>query len=160
AGRSDDRSRRPVPDHMTDVLIIGGGASGVLLAVHLLRDRPGGHRVTILECRPTLGAGIAYATNHPDHLLNVRASNMSAFPEEPGHFARWLHEQNTSGAAAPGYDLDSFAPRELYRDYLASLLKPLFATGRLRHAQVEAVAIRETPAGMEVESRDGLRHRG
>jgi uncharacterized NAD(P)/FAD-binding protein YdhS len=58
------------------VLIVGGGASG-LLAIHLLRCAADPIHVTILERRPNLGAGIAYATGQPDHLLNVRASNMS-----------------------------------------------------------------------------------
>ena len=59
---------------MTRVIIIGGGASGVLLALHLLRGRGRRFQATIIERREALGAGIAYATNHPDHLLNVRAS--------------------------------------------------------------------------------------
>jgi uncharacterized NAD(P)/FAD-binding protein YdhS len=72
------------------IIIIGGGASGVLLALHLLRGPDRRFEVTIIERRAELGAGVAYATNHPDHLLNVRASNMSAFPDDPGHFVRWL----------------------------------------------------------------------
>ena len=47
---------------MRRVIIVGGGASGVLLAVHLLRHRPEGLIVTIVEKRPELGAGVAYAT--------------------------------------------------------------------------------------------------
>lgn len=58
---------------MRRVLIVGGGASGVLLAAHLLRDRQAPIAVTIVEQRDDLGAGIAYSTKHPDHLLNVRA---------------------------------------------------------------------------------------
>ena len=77
------------------IIVVGGGASGVLLAVHLLRHRPEGLIVTLVERRPELGAGIAYATRHPDHLLNVRASNMSAFPDDPGHFSRWLAARAT-----------------------------------------------------------------
>jgi uncharacterized NAD(P)/FAD-binding protein YdhS len=36
------------------------------------------------------GVGLAYSTGNPRHLLNVRADNMSAFADEPDHFARWL----------------------------------------------------------------------
>ena len=54
------------------VIIIGGGASGVLLAYHLLRDKPCDLQVTLIEKRPEVGRGIAYLTANPDHLLNVR----------------------------------------------------------------------------------------
>ncbi len=129
---------------MRRIIIVGGGASGVLLAVHLLRNRPEGLIVVLVEKRPELGAGIAYATRHPDHLLNVRASNMSAFPDDPGHFTRWL--------AANALDIgpDGFAPRRLYGDYLADLTDPLFLEGQLRRVRGEAVALREDASGAEV----------
>ena len=60
------------------VVVIGGGASGVLMAAHLLRDPQGQARVTIIEGRHMLGCGIAYSTDDPDHLLNTRAISMSA----------------------------------------------------------------------------------
>ncbi len=131
------------------IIVVGGGASGVLLAVHLLRHRPEGLIVTLVERRPELGAGIAYATRHPDHLLNVRASNMSAFPDDPGHFSRWL------AARATDCGPDGFAPRRLYGDYLADLTDPLFLEGQLRRVRGEAVALREDAARLEVLCRDG-----
>ncbi|WP_237478273.1 FAD/NAD(P)-binding protein [Lichenibacterium dinghuense] len=131
---------------MRRIVIVGGGASGVLLAVHLLRHRPDGLIVTLVEKRPELGAGVAYATRHPDHLLNVRASNMSAFPDDPGHFARWLAGTAGTGNCGP----DGFAPRRLYRDYLAHLTDPLFLDGQLRRVRGEAVALRDDASGVEV----------
>ncbi len=44
------------------VIIVGGGASGVLLACHLLRDGNTNIRVTLIEKRPTVGRGTAYST--------------------------------------------------------------------------------------------------
>ena len=143
----------------TKVLIVGGGASGVLLAIHLSRDGADAFHVTILERRPSLGAGVAYATNQPDHLLNVRASNMSAFPDDPGHFAHWLQGQDAAGPAGT-CGPDSFAPRHRYRDYLGSLLEPLVADGRLLHIQAEAISVRDTKVGVEIASSDGVRHFG
>jgi uncharacterized NAD(P)/FAD-binding protein YdhS len=102
--------------------------------------------VTIIERRAELGAGVAYATNHPDHLLNVRASNMSAFPDDPGHFVCWLAARQSAHSYGP----DDFAPRHLYRDYLSSLLVPLLADGRLRHVRAEAIAVREIAGGLAV----------
>ena len=81
----------PLPDSARPhVVIIGGGASGVLMAAHLLRAPQGQAQVTIIEGRPMLGCGIAYSTSDPDHLLNTHASSMSAFPDRPDHFRDWL----------------------------------------------------------------------
>jgi uncharacterized NAD(P)/FAD-binding protein YdhS len=59
-------------------IIVGGGASGVLLAYQLLRLARRTFRVTLIERRPEIGRGLAYHTGNPEHLLNVRAANMSA----------------------------------------------------------------------------------
>ena len=75
------------------IVIVGGGASGALMAAHLLRGDPTSLRVTIVEARAELGRGLAYATGNPSHLLNVRAANMSAFADDPDHFVRWLSRQ-------------------------------------------------------------------
>jgi uncharacterized NAD(P)/FAD-binding protein YdhS len=139
---------------MTRIVIIGGGASGVLLAAHLLRDRRPGLLVKIVEQRDELGAGIAYSTKDPDHLLNVRAANMSAFSDEPEHFFRWLrHHVPWTGTAVP--EASSFAPRRLYREYLSSLLAPHFVDGRLRLIQGKAVAIAEGEGAITVQFEDG-----
>ncbi len=107
---------------MKSFIIIGAGASGIILAAHLLRRSPGS-TVRIFERSGQLGAGIAYATENPSHLLNVRASNMSAFPDQPDHFVNWLRSNDI---AAPGHSWEphSFAPRKLYRSYLEHLIAP------------------------------------
>jgi uncharacterized NAD(P)/FAD-binding protein YdhS len=139
---------------MTCVTIIGGGASAVLLAVHLLREDADRLRVSIVERGPSLGAGIAYATNHPCHLLNVRAANMSAFPDDPDHFVRWLHNECET-APEEASDPNCFVARRRYRDYLSSLVAPLVASGRVRHVPLEAVAIREVDTGLKIAFRGG-----
>lgn len=100
----------PLTDH---VIVVGAGFSGTLLAINLLRHQ--GPRVTLIERRSAAGRGTAYSTLDPAHLLNVRAANMSAFPDVPDHFARWLEGR---GSADP----QAFASRIDYGDYLASLL--------------------------------------
>lgn len=123
---------------MKSFIIIGGGASGVIIAAQLLR-RAQDATVRIFEKSGRLGAGIAYSTGNPSHLLNVRAGNMSAFPDEPEHFVNWLRTTDEGG----GWDAQSFAPRRLYRDYLAGLLQPyhLEAHPRLFVEKVEAADI-------------------
>ncbi len=109
------------------VIIVGGGASGVLLACHLLREQADDLRVTLIEKRPSVGRGMAYSTAQPGHLLNVRATNMSAFADDPLHFCRWLAENHEgSGGEEPGPL--TFAQRRVYGRYIESLIEPLLWT--------------------------------
>ncbi|WP_374470057.1 FAD/NAD(P)-binding protein [Phenylobacterium sp.] len=123
------------------VAVIGGGFSGLLTAIHLLRQDPE-VVVRLVERAPRFGRGRAYQTSHPDHLLNVRASNMSAFPDQPGHFRAWLEREGEGGA-------DGFVSRGRYGDYLQSLLREEVSdpsrAGRFLLEADEAVALE--PAG-------------
>jgi uncharacterized NAD(P)/FAD-binding protein YdhS len=94
------------------VAVVGGGFTGTLQAIHLLGL---GARVTLIERADRLARGVAYSTPHADHLLNVRACKMSAFPERPDHFEIWLADQGEGGGS-------SFAQRRSYGRYLSSML--------------------------------------
>lgn len=119
------------------VAIIGGGFSGLLSAIHLLRAAPE-LTVRLIERAPRFGRGRAYSTRDPGHLLNVRAANMSAFPDRPDHFLDWL------GAGERARDW--FVGRRQYGDYLQDLLKGALSApgraGRLLLEQDEAVHVR------------------
>jgi len=91
------------------------------MAAHLLRSGPPNLAVTIVETRAELGRGLAYATGNPSHLLNVRAANMSAFADDPDHFARWLSTQADAPAANEDPEF-RFVSRGLYGRYLESLV--------------------------------------
>ena len=82
-------------------IIIGGGASGVLLAYQLLQNPKFGFRVTLIERRPEIGRGPAYHTSNPEHVLNVRAANMSALPDDPEHFWRCSRTHMLGPRATP-----------------------------------------------------------
>ena len=75
---------------MRRIVIVGGGATGSIAAMNALRIAPEGWEVCIVEKRSEIGRGLAYSTREPDHRLNVRASNMGVFADDPGHFTRWL----------------------------------------------------------------------
>jgi uncharacterized NAD(P)/FAD-binding protein YdhS len=136
-------------------IVVGAGASGVLLAYQLLRLGRHAFRVTLIEQRPEIGRGIAYHTGNPDHLLNVRAANMSALPEDPDHFWRWLSAQDTCRCV----DRYCFVPRRAYGDYIAGLIKPLVSrgdeAGGLRILNGECVSIRESTDGVVAELASG-----
>ena len=129
------------------VTIIGGGASGVLLAAHLLRDPNTDIRVTLIERRGQVGQGVAYSANQRDHRVNVPARGMSAFADDPEHFWRWLQTKNYPSAHGSWV----FVPRRLYGAYLEHVLSEAGHSrlGRLIVLSEEAVAVNETPAGIE-----------
>jgi len=107
----------PDPDQSPlRVAIVGGGFSGTLVAVHLLRGNLPVH-IDLIDPRAA-GRGLAYSTIWDDHLLNVPAVRMSAFGSEPMHFLDWLHSNGKPGAAP-----DFFAPRRLFGTYLQDLLQ-------------------------------------
>lgn len=130
------------------VAIIGGGFSGALQAINLLRHD--GPRATLIERRAEAARGVAYSAAHPDHLLNVRAGNMSALPQEPDHFARWLERRHPEIAGG-------FAPRLVYGDYLAELLDEARAAAPDRLAIVtgEAADLEPDGDGWRVRLEDG-----
>ncbi|TJV67821.1 MAG: FAD-dependent oxidoreductase [Mesorhizobium sp.] len=132
------------------IIIVGGGASGVVLAAHLLMSSNSDLRVTLIEKRPHFGQGMAYSTLLSAHVLNVQASGMSAYAHDPTHFARWVLEH---GFAKPDQG-PFYAPRSLYARYLKDLLDDLVErereTGRLRLIAEESLSISPTPAGVEV----------
>lgn len=134
------------------VLVIGGGASGVLMAAHLLRRADVQIEVTLLERTGRPGRGIAYDTDDPDHLLNTRVAQMSAFPDAPADFERWLQ---TGGRRISGAD---FVDRGTYGRYLESLLAP-WRSGpdarRLTSVQAECLRLSETAEGVSATLDDG-----
>ncbi len=128
---------------MKSIIIIGGGASGVLMAAQLL-GQASDTSVRIFERSGDIGTGIAYSTQNPNHLLNVRASNMSAFPDKPDHFLNWL-TTNTETLSISEWQPQSFAPRAFYRLYLQNLLQPYLTSEQQRlfieSSEVSDVAI-------------------
>jgi uncharacterized NAD(P)/FAD-binding protein YdhS len=136
---------------MDSVAIVGGGCSGLLVAVQLWRRGFTGG-IVIIEPRAELGRGLAYSTRFDEHLLNVPAGKMSALPEEPGHFLHWLQARNWPGAA-PGL----FAPRRVYGEYLGELLQEYVRTGRhdFRHVCAEVATVESRADGAHLKLSDG-----
>lgn len=92
---------------MQRILIIGGGATGLIVASNLLRTAKNKTLICIAEPRNILGQGVAYSTEDRGHVLNVPASRMSMYVDELEHFMKWADA-----------DKNFFAPRKVYAEYL------------------------------------------
>ncbi len=121
------------------IAIIGAGLSGTLLAINLLRQ-PGSKILLIERSAARVARGLAYATENPRHLLNVRASNMSAFPDAPSHFLDWLGYPGAEGA-------NRFVERSTFGAYIQHLLQEALATYPDRLTLIEGEAISASRVG-------------
>jgi len=106
-----------------DVAIIGAGFSGSMLAVHLANSGIP-IRIALIERTRSFGPGLAYGSALPEHLLNVPAGKMGAFPDQPGHFLDWVtaHPDIASRFGITSPLPGDFLPRALYGRYLTSLV--------------------------------------
>lgn len=114
---------------MQKIIIIGGGISGTLLTIHLLRHNYyNSLEITVIEKNIPHKLGDAYCTDELYHLLNVPAYKMSAFPDNSDHFVNWLSDNQYA------FHPKSFVPRKIYRLYIHDLLeKELSQSGEMTH---------------------------
>lgn len=107
-----------------EVVIVGAGLSGTLVAANLLRRAHAGTRITLIERKPPLGRGVAYGTLSPVHRLNVPASKLTAWPDQPDHFFNWASQQTGAPGLgdAPVAKTD-FLPRYLFGQYIEAVLE-------------------------------------
>lgn len=137
------------------VAVVGGGASGSLTATQLARAAQAARRsVDLLLVEPAEpGRGVAYSTSDPRHRLNVPARGMSMWPDDPGHFLRWMRRHVDINFSEIGY-----APRMHYRQYLRDCLDRELAAAdgvRLEHLDTRAVDIRPHGRRIRVSMADG-----
>jgi uncharacterized NAD(P)/FAD-binding protein YdhS len=152
------RSNWPSPysAQTATVAIIGGGASGLIAAVQLIQRARRAIKIVFVEPRASLGSGVAYSTEFDSHLLNVPAGNMSALPDDPDHFFRWMRT-NVAG----NFDRRSFARRSLYGRYLGETLAEACLLAQqqisLDHYRSRATHIEINRCGTRVRMENGLR---
>jgi uncharacterized NAD(P)/FAD-binding protein YdhS len=132
------------------VAVVGAGFCGTLTAIQLLRLAPAGTlQVLLFERRSRMARGLAYHTWDDNLLLNVPAGNMSALPDEPGHFVDYLR------GVDPAFNAGSFVSRRIYGDYLEATLRRAEAlhAGELLRITGEVVAVRPQAPGPAVHGR-------
>ncbi|MCD5992736.1 FAD/NAD(P)-binding protein [Pseudomonas sp. CDFA 602] len=154
---------------IADVLIVGGGLSGSLLAAQLLR-RPGRRRILIIETRDELGRGEAYSATEPGHTLNGNAARMSVDPDDPDDLTRWLTEYLADGGWPEAAEqhvpvAELFPPRGVFGLYVQQRLREALEVGKqygssIEHVRAEAVDVQTQPDGISVTLDDGRALKG
>ncbi|MCI3946273.1 hypothetical protein K0038_03328 [Pseudomonas syringae] len=157
------------PDQTADVLIVGGGLSGAMLAAQLLR-RPGRRRILIIETRSELGRGEAYSATEPGHTLNGNAARMSVDPDNPDDLTQWLAGYLAEGgwpeAAEQNVPVaELFPPRGVFGLYAQQRLREASVAGQafgstVGHVQGEAVDVQINEQGVSIALADGRELRG
>ncbi len=144
------------------IAVVGGGFTGAMFALHLLRDHAGGgYGLDIVEPRATLGAGLAYSTSDPEHRINVAAARMSPFPEEDDeHFDRWLRAEGVPAGDPQAVTPDGrlFARRAMVGRYVDTTLRDAVAQRpdvAFRHLRQRALAAEPHADGTTLTLDDG-----
>jgi uncharacterized NAD(P)/FAD-binding protein YdhS len=124
----------PSPREGRNVVIVGGGFSGVAVATHLLRRCDPDLRIFLVERGPWLGRGIAYGVESQVFRLNVPAAKMSLDPDDPGDFVRWAGVEDTPNA---------FLSRARYGDYVVDRFGEALrqSKGKLRIVRGDAARV-------------------
>ncbi|MDI2595333.1 FAD/NAD(P)-binding protein [Pseudomonas sp. 681] len=126
-----------------DILIVGGGLSGTMLAAQLLR-LPGKRSMLVIEPRAELGRGEAYSAVELGHTLNGNAARMSVDPDNADDLTQWLTDHITAGGW-PESDQQHvpvsqlFPPRGLFGVYVQQRLAEAQVAGTLQGSTVEHV---------------------
>ena len=141
------------------IVVIGGGLTGAAFVLHLLRDHDPAATITVVEPAATLGAGLAYSTTDPVHRVNVSASRMSLFSEQPEHFEAWLRARGMPAADPEGALPDGrlYPQRAQFGRYVQDSLTTATQAARadVRHVRQRATAAVPTDAGFQVRLEDG-----
>jgi uncharacterized NAD(P)/FAD-binding protein YdhS len=94
-----------------------------------------------------MGRGVAYSTTEAVHLLNVCAEGMSAWEDDPDHFAKWF------GAGA-SY-AEGFAPRRVFAKYLGEILGEAVSSGCTELIEATVVSATREAQGWRIGFDDG-----
>jgi uncharacterized NAD(P)/FAD-binding protein YdhS len=126
-----------------DILIVGGGLSGTMLAVQLLR-LPGKRRIVIIESRSELGRGEAYSATELGHTLNGNAARMSVDPDDTNDLTQWLTDYIAAGGWPESDEqhvpvAELFPPRGIFGLYVQQRLAEAQAVGAAHSSTVEHV---------------------
>ncbi|MHC8410853.1 FAD/NAD(P)-binding protein [Pseudomonas sp. Hz4] len=152
-----------------DILIVGGGLSGAMLAAQLLR-LPGKRQVLVIEPRAELGRGEAYSAVELGHTLNGNAARMSVDPDNADDLTQWLTEYIAAGGWPESDEQhvplsELFPPRGIFGLYVQQRLSEAQAVGAVNgstveHVRAEVVDLQTRDDSVLLTLRDGQRLQG
>lgn len=102
---------------MRTVVIIGAGFCGAVTAAQLLRKAAEPIEIVLLNRSGLMARGLAYGTRTDEHVLNVPAGRMSAYPDDEESFLRYAQSQDAEVSA------NSFVSRRVFGDYLEWIVR-------------------------------------
>ncbi|MDF2436552.1 MAG: beta-lactamase protein [Bacteroidota bacterium] len=138
---------------MKNVCIIGGGFSGIMTAIQLIRKSPEVY-VTLINTKYPLSQGIAYNTKSTEHLLNVPAGKMSPFADQPGLFTAWLQSDPAFKKYLSESLDDSFVPRCLYGEFIKEFTLPYLDNKNLKVINEKVVSVKSKNEKFFIEMAD------
>lgn len=125
--------------------IIGAGFAGTVVAANLVNKASKPLTIYLIESSQQIPKGIAFSTDNPKHLLNVRACSMGALSQEPDGFCQWLsHHEKTWRPIDPYFSSltlnpDNYYPRKLYGMFLEDLLQHTKAIAHKKGIQLKLI---------------------
>jgi len=133
-------------DRALPVAIVGGGFSGTMVAAQLARK---GIESVLIDGSGREGQGVAYSTQEPAHVLNVRAEVMSAWADDLEHFVR--------AAESEGDTRRDFVQRQQFGRYLRTILNEAVEARLVQVARHQAISAEPSASGWSVRLDDGER---
>jgi uncharacterized NAD(P)/FAD-binding protein YdhS len=123
-----------------DVAIVGGGYSGSVLAIHILRHSGRGAKVAIIDPRLELGAGVAYSVRDETARINVPARLMGVSSEPDDRFLGWLQaEQPDLVGPSGGIDpAETYVARHWFGAFVRCRLADTMTKSRARLSHIPA----------------------
>lgn len=119
--------------------IIGGGFSGTMMVRHLVSQTKSQVDICIFNSDDSISTGIAYNTKSSKLLLNVIASKMSAFHNDPDHFLNWCLKNQICDDLNTSLLANSFLPRSIYGNYLNDIWKETIEIAKRNGHQLNVI---------------------
>lgn len=135
-----------MPTHSVNIAIIGGGASGTITAIQLLRKLTVDAKVYLIEKKPeVVYRGAAYSSQLNYEPLNVPAGKMSLYNHLPDDFFQWILVNKPE---EKGITRDSFVSRRWFGDYMTHTIRQSAQKSKCAELEVITSEARDiAPAG-------------
>lgn len=116
--------------------IIGGGFSGTMTAVQIIKNATSPCDIYIVSEKEELNKGIAYNPYSNKHILNVITGKMSAFPDSPDDFLDYAIQKEENKNIDKTLVSNSFLSRKLYGEYLCHKWKEALVEANAKNISV------------------------